>query len=57
MTAAVMRYPPRKGVYDIVLKWKSSLKSPRILLMEALLLLLSVMELRQKQTLLPICVR
>ena len=48
---------PHKRVYDIVLMWKSSLKSPRILSMEALLLPLSVRELRLKQTLLPICVR
>ena len=47
----------RNGGYDIVLAWKSSLKSPRIRSMEALLLPRSVKELRPKQTLLPICVR
>jgi hypothetical protein len=48
---------PPEGGYDNVLAWKSSLKSTRIRSMEALLLPLSVMELRLKQTPLPICVR
>src|SRR6266436_2082527 len=48
---------PRKGGYDIVLMWKSSLKSPRILSMEALLHPRSVMELPPKPIRLLICVR